>query len=49
MQTLQKMLRQGLPLEIMSWTDHKAKNTNVISVMQDELDGKFMQEFLAKI
>ena len=43
-----EMLKQGLPLKIMSWTDHKAKNTNVISVMKDELDGKFMQEFLAK-
>ena len=46
--TLQKMLKKNLAIQIMIWIDHyqKEKNKRVISVMKDELGGKIMKEFV---
>ena len=45
---LQKILKLGLTIQMMSWTNHyrKEKTRKFFGVMKDELGGKTMKEFL---
>ena len=45
-QTLQKMLRQGLTLQILNQTDHCLKEKIKIGSMKHKLGGQIMMEFV---
>ena len=40
---LQKILKQGLILQIINWTDHCLQRKEVIELVKDELSGKIMK------